>query len=133
MAVRVRGLNDLTRAFKVMPVEVVEGFSGDLEQAVEPVKVAAQAKAPGSMRNMVRTKEWSAMRVGITKKNPASVYVVPDLRGGSKLRRRTQNMKDNFAKRMQERALDPALKENTQKVINRAEDFLERVGKHNGF
>ncbi len=131
MAVRVRGLDDLTRAWKAMPVEVVEGFSDELQEAVEPVRLAAQAKAPGSMRNMVRTREWSAMRTGITKKNPASVYVVPQLRGNRP--NRPQSQKDNFSKRMQERALDPALKENTQKVINRAEDFLDRVGKHNGF
>ncbi len=114
-----------------MPVEVVEGFSNELEESVEPVRLAAQAKAPGSMRNMVRTREWSAMRTGITKKNPASVYVVPQLRGSRPNRKQSQ--KDNFAKRMQEQALDPALKENTAKVINRAEDFLDRVGKHNGF
>jgi len=114
-----------------MPVEVVEGFSDELEQAAEPVKLAAQAKAPGSMRNMVLTREWSAMRVGITRRKPAAVYVVPQLRGGS--RKSSQSQKDNFSRRMQERALDPALKENTTKVIERAEDFLERVGKNNGF
>ncbi len=131
MAVRVRGLDDLTRAWKVMPVEVVEKFSDELEEAVEPVRLAAQAKAPGSMRNMVRTREWSAMRTGITKRSPAAVYVVPQLRG--RKRQWSQKGKDNFSSRMQERALDPALKENTQKVMKRAEDFLERVGNKNGF
>jgi len=115
-----------------MPVEVVEGFADELEEAAEPVKLAAQAKAPGSMRNMVFTREWAAMRVGITRRKPAAVYVVPQLRGNRK-RKRTQKQKDTFASRMQEHALDPALKENTDKVIQKAERFLDRVGDKNGF
>jgi len=115
-----------------MPVEVAEGFAWELEESVEPVRLAAQAKAPGSMRNMIHTREWAAMRTGITKRNPAAVYVVPQLRGNRKLKR-TQRQKETFASRMQQHALDPALKENTGKVIERAENFLDRVGKNNGF
>ncbi len=115
-----------------MPVEVVEGFADEFQEAVEPVRLAAQAKAPGSMRNMVHTREWSAMRTGITKRNPASVYVVPQLRGDRK-RKRNLRQKEVFASRMQTLALDPALKENTGKVIQKADAFLDRVGNQNGF
>ena len=83
------------------------------------------------MRNMVHTREWAAMRVAITRRNPASVYVVPRCEAVDEEATRAQ--KDNFARRMQTLALDPALKENTDKVIQRAEDFLDRLGNKHGF
>ena len=58
------------RTFHKMPAEVKEEMVWELEEAANPVKMAAQAKAPGSMSNMVKTREWSAMKVGITRKNP---------------------------------------------------------------
>ncbi len=72
-AVRIEGLRDLLRAFKVMPVEVAEQLKWELEEAVEPVRLAAQAKAPGSMRNMTRTREWQAMKTGVSSERPAQI------------------------------------------------------------
>ncbi len=115
-----------------MPREVAEGFAWDLEEAVSPVRLAAQAKAPTSMRNMVRTREWAAMRSGITRRKPASVYVVPQLRGDRK-RKRSQKQKEVFAERMQTRALDPALRENEQNIKRKVEDFLDHLANVNGF
>ena len=127
------GLGELVRTFKKMPVEVKEEMVWELEEAANPVKLAAQAKAPTSMRNMVKTKEWAAMRVGITRRNPATVYVVPQLRGG-KVQADVQRQKDNFAANMQGRALDPALAENEGEGRNeRVEDFLDSLGRKNGF
>ena len=130
-AVRVTGLGDLVRAFNKMPDVVKEDMVWELEEAANPVKLAAQAKAPASMSNMVKTREWSAMRVGITRKNPANVYVVPQLRGGK--RKMSQRQKDTFVANMQGKALDPALVENEGKVEERIEDFLDRLGRKNGF
>ena len=48
-------------------------------------------------------------------RNPANVYVVPQLRGG-KVRKNSQRQKDVFVANMQGRALDPALAENEGKV-----------------
>ncbi len=128
--VRIEGLRDLMRAFRVMPVEVAEELKWELEEAVEPVRLAAQAKAPGSMRNMTRTREWAAMKTGVSRRD-ATVWVAPQLTGGRK--KWSQRGKDNFALRMQTKALDPALKENIGHVTRRIEQFLDRVGNHNGF
>jgi len=131
----VRGLTELVRSFKVMPELLVEEFVDELEEAARPVALAGQAKAPTTMSGMGKPSEsnraWSAMRVGIAKRNPAHVWVAPQLRRGHRKQSRTQ--KDKFAERMQSRALDPALKENEAKVVERIEDLLDRIGRKEGF
>jgi hypothetical protein len=114
-----------------MPEQLTEEFVDELEEAVNPVRMAAQTKALTSMRNMVHTREWAAMRTGITKRNPAQVYVVPQLRGGK--RKGTQRQRDIFTERIQTRALDPALAENEEKVAERIDDLLDRIGRKEGF
>ena len=118
-----------------MPIEIVEELVDELEEAARPVQLAAQAKSPTTMSGMGRPTEsnraWSAMRVGIARRNPAEVYVVPQLRRGR--RKQSQRQKEVWAERMQTRALDPALKENEDKVVDRVEDLLDRIAIHNGF
>jgi len=128
--VRVLGLTELVRAFKIMPVQVVEEFTDELEEAAEPVRLAAQTKAVTSMRNMARTREWSAMRVGVSRRS-ATVWVAPQLRGGK--RKNTQRQRDVFSERMQSRALDSALAENEGRVLEKVEDMLDRIATNNGF
>lgn len=131
--VNVRGLNELVRTFKVMPDEVAEEFVWELEEAAGPVRLAAQAKALVSMRNMIHSREWAAMRVGIARRVPAHVWVAPQLRGGGRIRKASARQKEVFTTHMQTRALDPALDENADKVIDRIDDLLDRVATHHGF
>ena len=132
---RVRGLTELVRSFKHMPDELTEEFVWELEEAANPVKLAAQAKAPTTMSGMAKPSEsnraWSAMRVGIAKRNPAHVWVAPQLRRG--VRKQSQKQKDRFAERMQTGALDAALRENETKIVERIEDLLDRIGRKEGF
>ena len=129
MAVQVQGLQELVRAFELMPAEVVEEFTWELLEAAEPVKLAAQAKAPTALRNMAYTREWAAMRVGVSRRD-TTVWVAPQLRGR---RQNSPASKAAFAKGIQERALDPALDENAGNVINRIDDMLDRIAQSHGF
>lgn len=116
-----------------MPEQLAEQFVDELEDAVAPVRMAAQAKAPTAMTGPANASKraWSEMRVGIAKSLPAHVYVVPDLRSG--VRKQSQKQKDRFAERMQRIALDPALKENENKVLDKIDDLLDRIGRKEGF
>lgn len=133
--IRVRGLTELVKTFKVMPIHLAEQFVDELEEAVNPVKLAAQAKAPTSMSGMGRptpsNRAWSMMRVGVAKRIPAHVWVAPALRSGA--RKQSQVQKDRFADRMQRLALDPALRENEDKVLEKIDDLLDRIGRKEGF
>jgi predicted type IV restriction endonuclease len=129
MAVQVEGLQELIRAFKVMPDDVVEEFTWELLEAAEPVRTAAQSKATTALSNMVYTRQWSGMRTGVSRRD-TTVWVVPSLRGR---RRIAPASAAAFAKGIQERALDPALEENTEKIINRIDDMLDRIAEHHGF
>ena len=119
-----------------MPVQLAEEFVDELEEAVNPVKLAAQAKAPTSMSGMGKptasNRAWSMFRVGIAKRSPAHVWVAPELRHG-RLRKQSQVQKDRFADRMQRLALDPALAENEEKVLERIDDLLDTIGLEQGF
>ena len=128
-AVQVEGLQELLRAFKLMPAEVVEEFTWELLEAAEPVRTSAQAKAPTALRNMVYSREWAAMKTGVSRRD-TTVWVVPQLRGRKQLSARA---KEVFAQRMQERALDPALEENVSKVFDRIDDMLDRIADNHGF
>ena len=117
-----------------MPDQVVEEFTDELAEAANPVKLAAQVLAPQSMSGMARptdsNRAWALMRVGVSRRD-VTVWVAPDLRRGR--RKQSPKQKERFAERMQSRALDPALEQNTQKVIERIEDMLDRIADHHGF
>ena len=129
MPVQVEGLQELIRAFKLMPDEVVEEFTWELLEAAEPVRTAAQSKAATAPRNMVFTRQWSAMRTGVSRRD-TTVWVVPSLRGRKRI---APASAEAFTKAVQERALDPALEENTDKIINRIDDMLDRIADSHGF
>jgi len=117
-----------------MPEEVVSEFTDELIEAANPVKLAAQTKAPRSMAGMAKqtasNRAWALQRVGFSRRDK-TVWVAPDLRRGH--RKHTQRQKDSFAREMQKDALDPALAENEDKVRDRIEDMLDRIATHNGF
>ena len=129
MAVQVEGLQELIRAFKTMPDDVVEEFTWELLEAAEPVRTAAQSKATTAPSNMVYSREWAAMRTGVSRRD-TTVWVAPQLRGRKRIAPASAAA---FTKAMQERALDPALEENTARIINRIDDMIDRIADHHGF
>ena len=131
--VQVRGLKELIRAFRIMPAEIVEEFVWELEEAANPVRLAAQQKAAPVLTWTLGTTAqdvYTAMRVGVSKPL-VTVWVVPDLRGGHA--HLSPRAKATFIERVQERALEPALEENTSEVIRKIDDMLDRIATSHGF
>ena len=120
MAVVVKGLADLQRAWHVADRETAKEFRAALRSAAEPVKVDAQRLARVSITR--NTKEWSAMRVGVTRK---SVYVAPKHRGT-----KNRNLRrPKFADLLMKRAMTPALNLNIAQVQDRVDEALRDVGR----
>lgn len=123
-AVRVRGLRELQRDFKKMSKDLSKELRKELKEAAEPVRSSAEKLALGKIRNMPRSPDWAGMRTGVTAR---SVYVVPSRR------RRGGSGRTNLATLLLERAMDPALQENEDKVVDRLDDMLGRLGDGYGF
>lgn len=125
-AVRVHGLKELTRDFQKISKSLSKEITKELKDAAEPVRTGAEQKALRDIRNMAATPRWAAMRIGVSRAQ-GSVYMVPRARraGGSG----RANLKDLLL----ERAMDPALEENADKVKDNINDVLGHIFDDNGF
>ena len=118
-AVRVEGLRELRRAFKLAGRGMEKAIDEALEAASEPVKTDAQSLAISSIPRVGISSAgipWSSMRVGV-KSNVA--YIVPAARGNRAKRRR------NFGDILLSRAMEPALDRN---IDNVEKQFALEVG-----
>lgn len=121
-AVRIEGLRELDRAFKLYGLGLERGVREALETAAEVVKPDAQSLAsvalkPGKV-------PWSSMRVGVTKHTS---YVAPTQKGRNPNPRRRRGQK--FTNRMLDRALEPALERNIFRVEREFADALDDLGR----
>jgi len=123
-AIRVHGLKELDRAFAAISKDVRDDFVGELQEAAQPVALGARSRALTEIRNMPRTPEWAAMRIGVAKRN-VSVWVAPQLRGG-------RNKRPNLAPLLLD-AMESAAEENRDRIIGRIDDMLDRIADHHGF
>ena len=125
-AVRVRGLKELTRAFKNISKDLSRELNDELKEAAEPVRSGAERYALGRIRNMPRSPHYATMRVGVSKAQGV-VYVVPAWR------RRGGKGRANLKTLLLERAMDPALEENQAEVLHKVDNMLGRLAGHQGF
>jgi len=125
-AVVVRGLRELSRDFRKMSGELPKELYDSLKQAAEPVRSGAEMKAMGKIRNMPASPRWAEMRTGVSKAQ-GRVYIVPQAR------KRGGSGRANLATLLLERAMEPALEENTDKVIESVDKMLGRFGGDYGF
>ena len=118
--VRVQGLRELQRAFKLADVTLERELRTSLRQVAEPVRADAESLATATIPRVGMP--WSRMRVGVTQ---SSVYVAPRQRGvrGGPRRR------PNFAGLLLERAMMPALARNESRVVAELEQVLGKVGR----
>ncbi len=125
-AIRVHGLKELTRDFKKISKDLSKEITRELKDAAEPVRTGAEQLALSSIRNMPRTPRWAVMRIGASAAK-GSVYMVPQARraGGSG--------RTNLKGLLLERAMDPALDQNADKVKDNINDVLGHIFDHNGF
>ncbi len=116
-----------------MSDDAAEELVGELEEAANPVKMAAQEKASIVLTWTIGKPQhsaYTAMRVGISKRQ-GEVYVAPQLRGGRA--HLSPKAKAAFIRRVQDRSLEPALEENANKVEQKLEDMIARLARKHRF
>jgi hypothetical protein len=118
-AIAVRGMEDLQRAFRALSRDLGNGVREALEAAGDPVRSAAERLAVQEISRIGIP--WSRMRVGVTR---TSVYVAPVQRG-VKSRGRQRLRRPNLAPLLLERALDPALEQNRDRVEDEVLETLD--------
>jgi hypothetical protein len=129
-AVRIEGLAELRTAFRVAGTEMSKDLDSALKSSAEPVRTDAQSLALSGIRRIGLP--WSRMRVGITRH---TVYVAPIPRGIRSRARRAARTEGRhaadlaFAGMLGERALDPALDRNVEKVEQEVKDAIRDMGR----
>ena len=113
----VSGLVEVNRAFSRIDSGLKRSLNKSLKKAGEPVRQDAQAVAPHVIRNLKAGpgpsgSDWSGVRTGVTQR---SVYIAPVERGRG---RNPKKKRPNFKTLMLQRAYEPALDHNREKVVD---------------
>ncbi len=125
-AIRVEGLNGLVDAFAAADRHVRDDLRDALQEAAAPVRSAAQQLAGARISHMGGShRPWERMRIGIAGRSV--VYVAPVERGAKSRGAKTVKGRPNLARLLLDRAMEPALEENTRKVENRLDLLLDEV------
>jgi hypothetical protein len=80
ITIRVKGLNELDRAFKRMDKDLRQDFVHELQEAADQPRKLAEQKILGELSNMPRTPIYSRQKVGVSAKT--TVYIAPAWRRG---------------------------------------------------
>lgn len=123
MAVAVRNLRQFQALCAAAGKEASKQTRDALRGVAEPVRADAEALATSRIRRI--GPRWGRMRVGVTR---SSVYVAPRQKGvrsrGADPRRRPR-----FATLMEERAMDPALKQNESRIERSVEEAFDDLAR----
>lgn len=121
--VKVEGLRELERAFRLVSKEETKLLRAQLKVAALPVKTAAQGKALANIRRMDRSPRWAVMRLGYAKN---LVYMVPKEKGthgrGPKRRRNLKHL-------LLDRAMIPAVQQHAGEAERAVQHVLDTIGK----
>jgi len=121
--IRLEGMAELQAAFRLADKGLSKDLRAAFQSAAEPVRQGAEALAVSRIRRIGVT--WSRMRVGITR---TSVYVAPRQRGvTSKVGARAR--RPNLAPLLLDRAMEPALDANREKVMRETDDALRDLAR----
>lgn len=118
--VRVQGYRELQAAMKTYERDVRLGMRRELREAAEPVRAGAEALARSEIPRI--GERWPRMKVGLTK---SSVYVAPRERG-VKGRGYSSRRRPNLAGLLMDRAMQPALDQNTEQAVRKIDELLDR-------
>jgi hypothetical protein len=116
--VHVRGLAELNRALRRTDRDTRLGIRKELRSVAEPVRRDAETLAEATIPRIGH--DWSRMRTGVTQ---SLVYVAPRERGTKVKSRRRKNL----ATLLMDRAMDPALARNEDRIEDDFEDVVDRV------
>ncbi len=124
---RVEGLSELQRAFKIVGDDLPGDLRDGLRKAAEPVEQTAERLTRVSLnRGQV---PWWQMRIGVTR---ASVYMAPQQRGrkgrDQRYRRRSYRTKVLPLMISALNANQASVRAATQRVLNRSIDKWGRLG-----
>ena len=122
-AVRVEGLRELERAFKLYGRGLERGVREALETAAEPVRTDAQSLAVSSIPRIGIP--WSRMRIGVTRR---TAYIAPNERG-KRTQRDPRRGRPNLRNLLLDRAMEPALERNIRNVEREIGDALDDLGR----
>lgn len=128
-AVRVEGLDQLVRAFRVADARVARDVRTAIEQAGEPIRQRASELVRTEISGMARSHvPWWTIRTGIERRTIG--YIVPAERGGRGSARRGggPRARPNLAGLIAEQE-GVALDENIGRVVDEFNDALEEVAK----
>lgn len=121
-AIRVQGLQELSRAFGRISADLRAEVRSELAAAGEPVRARGESLARSDIRNI--GDRWSQMRIGVTS---SLVYVAP------KARRRRGSPRPNLAPLLMDKALQPALDQSAPEIVAHMDAMLGRLAGENGF
>lgn len=124
-AVRITGLRELERAFKLYGRGLEKGLREAMEAGAEVVRPDAVSLTRSSLKPAVNV-DWSLMRVGVARR---IAYVAPVQRGNRSRRPSSRARGAKFKDLVIERALQPALDANVQKVEREFSDALDDLAR----
>lgn len=125
--VRVEGLRELERAFKLYGRGLEKGVREVLEAAAEPVRSDAQSLALAEIPRIALPSTnipWHRMRVGVTRR---TAYVAPEQRGDKT--RRGSRRRPKFATKLLSEAMEPALERNIPRVEQELGEALDDLAR----
>jgi hypothetical protein len=126
-AVRVEGLRDLSKAFRVASREMSKDLRTAIEQAGEPIRQDASNRARTNISGMVRSRvPWWRMRTGVERSTIG--YVAPEQRGYRGGRGKERSRRPNLADRMAPQ-LEAALAANRDRVVDEFEEALDEMAR----
>lgn len=121
-AVRIEGLRELERAFKLYGRGLEKGLREAMEAGAEVVKPDAQSLTRSALKPVPPNGvDWSLMRVGVAKR---VAYIAPQQRGNRSRRPSSRARGAKFKARVMGQALEPALEKNTSRVEREFVDAL---------
>ena len=124
-AVRIEGLRELERAFKLYGRGLEKGLREALEASGEVVRPDAESLTRSALKPPVNV-DWSLMRVGVSRR---TAYVAPVQRGNRSARPSRRARGAKFKALVMGQALEPALDRNVRKVEREFSDALDDLGR----
>jgi hypothetical protein len=126
-AVRIEGLRELERAFKLYGRGLEKGVREALAAAAEPVRADAQSLAVAEIPRISlpsTTVPWHRMRIGVTRR---TAYIAPEQRGDKSLR--GSRRRPRFGQKLLTEAMEPALDRNIGRVEDEFDEALRDLAR----
>ena len=123
-AIRIEGLRELDRAFRLYGRGMEKGLREAMEAAAEVVRPDAEALARSTLKTP-KNVDWTLMRVGVLKRVS---YVAPVERG-RRTQRRPNSGRPKLKGLLLDRAMEPALEQNVSRVESEFDDALKDLAR----